>query len=152
MGVNNQSVSGLNISMNQQENSKWDQFWTGVSAQSNYGLYDGGFVGLTKDSGSKMESEINTNIINPCNDLIEGFGATQEKVEEGLKGEAAVAATNYIAAVKQLLEAYVSTYRSFIQLMNSTLESMEANDTANAAIIDEASSEIKNMASQIEVN
>lgn len=149
--MNNQNVTGLVGAMNQTSETTGALWWKETNAV-NFEPYGAGFVGLSENSVEDMKNLVTTNIINTMNEAIEGFGATQDVIEQGLKGQAAAAATDYVAKIKTLLEAYVSTYKNFITLMESTFEAMKTNDEGNAALIQDASNQIQQMADQIRVD
>lgn len=113
-------------------------------------LYDGGFVGINANNIDTITTAVN-NMITQVEGVLAGFNAAVE-FEAGLKGEAAAAASEYVAAVKELVFAYTSTYKNFIKLANDAAEQWKTGDTANAQAIQTGTDAIMKEANTIRVD
>lgn len=149
---NQTNIQGLVGGLNQEETIQRRLFGADKVAQSNFALYSGGFVGINADNINQITDDVNGLVIDPIENILSGFGGTEETFNPGLKGQAATAAVDYVQSIKQLLAAYISTYKNFITLAGQSLESMQTNDQGNAEIIQSASQSIQQMASEIRVD
>ncbi len=96
-------------------------------------LWDGGFVGINENPETLVNAL--TTYINELQQIVDGF--KEDAVIEGaLQGDAKVAAQQYVKAIKSLLDAYTTTYKSFIDLLeNKAVVSMKSGDVENAQSI-----------------
>lgn len=113
-------------------------------------LWDGGFVGIDTANYTVLIDAIN-NYIASLNSIIESFN-TEANITGALKGEAQAAAIEYVAAIKKLLEAYVSSYKNFNYLLEDSVESMKSGDTGNATAIRTEAQEVLTQANTIHVD
>ena len=144
------NIAGLVSATNQKDYSAWDYFLHGENAVNFTSEFD--TVGINENNIDNIEEDINTLIINPINQILDEFGGGTGVFDKGLKGDANEAAAKYIQAVKNLLLAYVSTYKNFITLCYESLEAMKQNDAGNAEVIQNAQQTIQQMANEIQVN
>lgn len=113
-------------------------------------LWDGGFVGINNNPEA-LKTALTT-YINELNDIVNGFN-TDAYIDGALKGEAKEAAVEYVKAIKDLLAAYTSTYKSFIDLLeNQALTTMTQGDTDNAASIRSDAQDIITEANSIRID
>lgn len=118
----------------------------GATAQLS-SLWDGGFVGISADP-SELTEAINTYITN-LNGILENFD-TAANIEVALKGEVATAATQYVAAIKNLISAYCQTYKSFNSILEQTAQAgFDEGDKGDAASIDQVTEQINSDAQAI---
>lgn len=122
---------------------------SGATAQLS-SLWDGGFVGMNTANASVLSDAIEQYIAK-LNEIVDGFN-TAANIDVALKGEAASAATEYVTAIKSLLQAYTSTYRNFNKLLTATVESMNEGDTQNASAIRTDAQDIQSQANSIRVD
>lgn len=104
-------------------------------------LWDGGFVGISGDT-SELIQEID-NHIKSLHGIVESFN-TNAYINDALQGQTADAATQYVNAIKDLINAYCSTYEKFKTLLQEQgVEGMSHADESNQAEIDQRSDEIR---------
>ena len=149
------SITGLVGASNQTktvEHQSWDFLHLfDQTTYSNADIASGGFAGINMDNIGQISRDVKQLIIDPISDILEAFGGTEETVKKGLKGKAADAATEYIAAIKTLLNAYISTYNGFINLAGSAAQGFVDNDAGNQQIIQSATQSVQQMAKDMEV-
>lgn len=120
-------------------------------ARSNWAsLWDGGFVGIDANNIGVLTDEVNR-IITRIDEIANNFNAEQQ-FDGALAGDAKLATQEYVEAVKELLKAFVSTYRNFIKLAEESAAAMTQGDTENAAAIRAARDEVQQRASEIRVD
>lgn len=120
-------------------------------ARSNWAsLWDGGFVGIDANNIGVLTDEVNR-IITRIDEIANNFNAEQQ-FDGALAGEARLATQEYVEGVKDLLKAFVSTYRNFIKLAEESATAMTQGDTENAAAIRAAKDEVQQRASEIRVD
>lgn len=148
------NIEGLVGASNQTETVEhkgWDVLHlfdqTGVG---NFELYSGGFVGIDLNNIGQITEDVNSLIINPVNEILEGFGGDENTFNPGLKGHAQQAAIDYVGEIKHLLNAYISTYNDFINLAGRAAQGLATNDNSNRDVIGNATDTIKQMASDLE--
>lgn len=156
MAVENVSnIEGLVGATNQTETVEhkgWDILHLFDStSMGNFELYSGGFVGIDLNNITQIETDIKDLIINPVNEILTGFGGDENTFNQGLKGHAQQAAIDYVAEIKHLLEAYTSSYNEFINLAAAAAQGLATNDNANRDVISQAQQDIKEMATNLEV-
>jgi len=113
-------------------------------------IYDGGFIGVNANNWPDIKDAIEGQIITPAETELDKFNALADQTD-AIKGESAEALRTYLLACAELVAAYISTYRNFITLAETSLQAMQAGDTSNAQAINEAADEIQNEAQQIAV-
>ena len=152
-GQNN--ITGLVAGNNQietVEHKSWDLLHLfDNTTYSNADIAEGGFAGINLNNINEITRNVEQLIIKPVSEILEGFGGTEETVHKGLKGKAADAATEYIAQVKALLNAYITTYNGFINLAGQAANAYVENDAGNKANIENASQQIQQMAKDMSV-
>lgn len=122
----------------------------GTAAATISSLYDGGFVGINASNITTITDAVN-NMITKIEAEMDNFNVNTE-FSVGVKGEAEAAASEYVKAVKELVAAYVSTYKTFIKLANDSVEQMQTGDTANAQSIRTGAEAILKEANNIRVD
>lgn len=118
----------------------------GATAQLS-SLWDGGFVGIAEDT-----TELTTSIdeyITRLNDILTNFN-TETNIGIALQGQSAQAATQYVAAIKNLISAYCQTYKSFNSMLEQTAKTgFDEGDKGNAGSIDSETESINSEAQGI---
>jgi HPt (histidine-containing phosphotransfer) domain-containing protein len=100
----------INEALNQADSLFENIIGNATTALNN--IWDGGFAGMSADG---MES-LKTALENYCKNIEAQIASFNEQgnLEIALKGEAQAAAVDFVGAVKQLLQAYVSRMRQEI--------------------------------------
>lgn len=109
----------------------------------------------TDEAASKMSELLNKNFLDEDSLPKRGAQHLYEQVEElrthAVKGQASDALTDYMEAVKELINKYVETYQKFNDIMTSVVTSYSENDEENKTQVDTAASDIREMAREINV-
>lgn len=125
-------------------------------------LWDGGFVGFDMNNYQILTSAIEAHV-QAMEVIISSFN-TEAYIGGALKGEAMEAAIEYVRAIKQLLDAYATTYRDFnLQLTGSAkgefsgdgdniMAQYASGDSQNAQAINTEAQNIINEASNIRID
>ncbi len=124
-------------------------------------LWDGGFVGIDTANYTILTDAIDAHV-KSLEDIINNFN-TEAYIDGALKGQARDEAVLYVRAIKQLLEAYATTYRQFnIALTGaahgesindgSVIAQMMTGDQENAQAINNDAQAIQNEAQSIRID
>lgn len=124
-------------------------------------LWDGGFVGIDTANYTILTDAIDAHV-KSLEDIINNFN-TEAYIDGALKGQARDEAVLYVRAIKQLLEAYATTYRQFnIALTGaahgesindgSVIAQMMTGDQENAQAINTDAQAIQNEAQSIRID
>lgn len=123
---------------------KLNQEFVGIKEHGNInGNYN--FVGM--GDPATLNQYIQDLIIKLENDFIEY--SDKSDITEGLKGEAAVIAENYVTKIGTLIKSFVSYYKTFITLSTKAYEQMKQDDIANSNTISDEVSRVNSAASLI---
>lgn len=109
-------------------------------------LYNGGVVGMSGDM-SPLTNEIKR-YVEDLNDTVNRFNATAD-ISTALKGQAAVAAKEYMASIGELIKSYCSYYGNFINIAKSAQNQLAEGDSQNARAIREREESIRSDAKSI---
>lgn len=142
--VQNNLASSLIASKIQNENI------VGSTITSLSNLWSGGFTGMS-ESGI---AELRTQLANYCEEvqaIIEGFDQTGD-ITAALKGDVQTAAYDFIAAIKTLLQAYVSTMKQEIQEVDEAYQNFIISGQSIAQDVNEAASDIRSNANSISLD
>ena len=113
-------------------------------------IWSGGFAGMSDQGMETLKSALTTF----CNDLqatINGFDE-QGNLEVALKGEAQAAAVEFVSAVKQLLQAYVSRMKQQIAEADQAYQNWLAASGGLASDVRSDATEIRNNANSIKLD
>lgn len=110
------------------------------------------FIGLNKESASQLKSYINTNLVDPLEKILQDFAAKEDIFESALQGTVKDAALGYVKAVKELLYAYITTYRKFGDDAIKYAQTYEESVNKVSTDVNSTSDEIRQMAAQIRVD
>lgn len=124
-------------------------------------LWDGGFVGIDTANYTILTDAIDAHV-KSLEDIINNFN-TEAYIDGALKGQSRDEAVLYVRAIKQLLEAYATTYRQFnIALTGaahgesindgSVIAQMMTGDQENAQAINNDAQAIQNEAQSIRID
>lgn len=124
-------------------------------------LWDGGFVGIDTANYTILTDAIDAHV-KSLEDIINNFN-TEAYIDGALKGQSRDEAVLYVRAIKQLLEAYATTYRQFnIALTGaahgesindgSVIAQMMTGDQENAQAINTDAQAIQNEAQSIRID
>src|SRR5574344_77442 len=76
-------------------------------------IWAGGFTGMSKSGMEELKTSLTT-YVKEVQEIIDGFDQTGD-ITSALKGDVQTAAYDFIAAIKELLKAYVSLLRQEIE-------------------------------------
>jgi hypothetical protein len=113
-------------------------------------IWSGGFIGIDESNWGEIKTAIE-GLIEKANGEVDKFNELANR-DDALKGEAATALGEYLKACKNLLYAYVTTYRNFITDAETAMNAMKTGDSENAKSISEAAANVEAMANEIKVN
>lgn len=133
-----------------QDTIKKGFFGLGGTQQVNFNV-DKDFVGIDQSNINLLTDDINK-LIGNVEAILQEFGGNEDTFNPGLKGQANNAAVGYVKAIKELMAEYIAYYKSFIKLADEVSQTYTTNDEGNKQAIENAASEIRNMASQINVD
>lgn len=113
-------------------------------------IWSGGFVGMSESGIDELCSQIE----NYCQSIEAQIAQFDEKgnIENALKGDVQVAAADFIAAVKQLLQAYVSTMRQEIAESHEAYTNFVNSGKSIAQDVESAASDIRSNADSIKLD
>lgn len=142
----NNAVAGLDTTVTttvQSLGAKFQNIVGSVSASLS-SLWDGGVVGINTNNAGELKNALQTY----CSDIeaqIDSFNAAAN-LEIALKGQMQQAATDFVQAVKNLLEAYVSTMRQSIKDLDAVIEAYTNADQSISNQVQSNASEIRSQA------
>lgn len=113
-------------------------------------VYDGGFTGMSESGLEELKIYLN-NYCNEVQQLIDGFDQTGD-ITSALKGEVQTAAYDYIAAIKKLLQAYVSTMRQEIAEIDEAYRNFVTANQSISQNVTSAAEEIRSQATGIQLD
>lgn len=122
----------------------------GSTTTSLSNIWSGGFTGMSEGG---ME-ELKTALINYCEEiqgLIDGFDQTGD-ITSALKGDVQTAAYDFVAAIKELLQAYVSTMKQEISEADEAYQNFMASGKSISQDVQSAASDIRSNASSIRLD
>ncbi len=115
-------------------------------------IWSGGFAGISK---AEVEGTLIPAIENYCKtieDKIAEFNADADLAQTFAGTEMQGAAKEFVEAVKELLQAYVSTMRAEIARVNQAYEAWETGTQSVSSNATSDASEIRNAASNIKLD
>lgn len=113
-------------------------------------VWSGGFVGMSEAGFEDLKTQL-TNYCQDIQDIITGFDE-KGNIEVALKGELQTAAADFIAAIKELLTAYVSTMKQEIEEADEAYQNFMQSGQSVAQDVNSAASEIRSNASSIRLD
>ena len=113
-------------------------------------FWDGGFAGIDESNLPALKDAINKYCAN-IEGIISGFNE-QAKVEVAYKGAVQVAATDFIGAIKQILQAYVSTIRRNISEADLAFQNYSAGAQQIAQNVSSDATQVRSDASKIRLD
>lgn len=143
-GAQDDITSLLNIAQTQMENI------VGSAQAAFTNLWSGGFVGMS-ESGIEAIKEALTKYCNEVENLIQEFDENGN-IEVALKGETQQAAAEFIAAVKRLLQAYVSTMRASIKDADEAYKNWSQSSKSIATDVASDAENIRSNAEKIRID
>lgn len=113
-------------------------------------IFNGGFAGMSEAGMSELASEINKY----CKRIEAKIAEFNEHgdIEVALKGDVQVAALDFVAAIKELLRAYVSTMRQEITEAKEAYQNFLAAGRQISQDIQSDAGEIRSNASDIRLD
>lgn len=121
------------------------------SATSNLtSLFSGGFVGINYANKDEVVTAIN----NYCTAIEEHIAQFDENgnLEVAFKGQMQTSAQEFVAAIKALLQAYVSTMRASIDDLEAAFEAMKNADSEVGTQVTSNASEIRSAAQAMRID
>lgn len=115
-------------------------------------IWDGGFAGISKE---QLESTLIPALQSYCERIeesINAFNAEADVTASFAGAELVPNVQEFIGAVKQLLQAYVSTMRQEIATANSAYEQYQIGSQNVAAGVSSSASEIRSAAQSIRID
>lgn len=113
-------------------------------------IWSGGFTGMSEAGIAELKVQIGK-YISDVQALIDGFDQTGD-ITSALKGDTQTAAYDFIAAIKKLLQAYVSTMKQELAEVDEAYTNFMASSQSIAQDVNEAASDIRSNASQISLD
>lgn len=113
-------------------------------------MFDGGFVGMSAEGILELKNYL-TSYCNEIEDIIQGFDQTGD-ITSALKGDVQDAAYDYIAAIKDLLAAYVSTLKVGIAEADEAYNNFVAAGKSISSSVTDSASEIRSNASSVRLD
>ena len=134
----------LNIAKTQIENI------VGTTKTSLTNIWSGGFTGMSEAGMQELKTQL-SNYCQKIQDLIAGFDQTGD-ITSALKGEVQTAAYEFIDAIKELLQAYVSTMRQEIQEADEAYSNFMSSAQSISQDVSSSASDIRSNASSIRLD
>lgn len=122
----------------------------GSTTTSLSNIWSGGFTGMSETGIAELKTQL-TNYCQEIQDIIEGFDQTGD-ITSALKGEVQTSAYDFIAAIKTLLEAYVSTMKQEIEEADEAYQNFLTSSQSIAQDVNDAASDIRSNASSISLD
>ena len=113
-------------------------------------IWSGGFTGMSETGIADLKTQL-TSYCKEIQDLIDGFDQTGD-ITSALKGDAQEAASDFIAAIKTLLQAYVSTMKQEIDEADEAYNNFVASGKSIATDVKDAATDIRSNASSISLD
>lgn len=122
----------------------------GTTTTSLTNIWSGGFTGMSESGMAELKTQL-TNYCQEIQELIESFDQTGD-ITVALKGDVQTAAYDFIAAIKTLLQAYVSTMKQEIAEADEAYRNFLASGQSIAQDVSDAASDIRSNASNISLD
>lgn len=113
-------------------------------------IWNGGFTGMSESGMSELKTQLEA-YCREVQDLINGFDQTGD-ITSALKGDVQTAAYDFIAAVKDLLQAYVSTMKQEIREADEAYQNFLKSSQSISQDVSDAASDIRSNASSISLD
>lgn len=113
-------------------------------------VWSGGFTGMSESGISELKTQL-SNYCEEVQGLIDSFDQTGD-ITSALKGEVQTAAYDFIAAIKTLLQAYVSTMRQEIDEVEEAYQNFMKSGQSIATDVQSAASDIRSNANSISLD
>ena len=113
-------------------------------------LFSGGFTGMSESGMETLVQEIDKY----CQSIEAKIAEFNEKgdIEVALKGDVQVAAMDFVAAIKELLQAYVSTMRQEVSEAREAYQNFLAAGKQISQDVQSAASDIRSNAADIRLD
>lgn len=122
----------------------------GSTTTSLTNIWSGGFTGMSESGMAELKTQL-SNYCQEIQDLIESFDQTGD-ITMALKGDVQTAAYDFIAAIKTLLQAYVSTMRQEIEEADEAYRNFMASGQSISQDVSDAASDIRSNANSIRLD
>lgn len=113
-------------------------------------IWDGGFTGMSEAGLAELKIQL-TNYCQEIQDLIGGFDQTGD-ITAALKGDVQTAAYDFIAAIKVLLQAYVSTMKQEIDEIEEAYQNFLRSGQSISQDVKSDASDIRSNANSISLD
>lgn len=113
-------------------------------------VWSGGFTGMSDTGIAELKTQL-TNYCQEVQDIISGFDQTGD-ITSALKGEPQDAAYEFIEAIKELLQAYVSTMKQEIDEMDEAYNNFVQSGTSIASDVRSHANDIRTDANSIRLD
>ena len=113
-------------------------------------LWSGGFRGMSEQGIAELKTQI-TKYCESVQDVINSFDQTGD-ITSALKGEVQTAAYDFIAAIKELLQAYVSTMRQEIQEVQEAYDNFVKAGSSIASDVRSNADDVRSDAARISLD
>lgn len=113
-------------------------------------IWSGGFVGMSESGMQELCAQIE----NYCQSIEDSISQFDEKgnIENALKGDVQVAAVDFIAAVKELLQEYVGTMRQEINESEEAYDNFIQSGKSISQDVETAANDIRGTADSISLD
>lgn len=122
----------------------------GTTTTSLSNLWDGGFTGMSEAEMENLKQAL-TKYCADIQDVISGFDQTGD-ITQALKGDVQTAAYDFIAAIKVLLQAYVSTMKQEIAEADEAYRNFVASGKSISQDVQAAAADIRQNAKSISLD
>ena len=113
-------------------------------------LWSGGFTGMSESGIAELKIQL-SNYCQDVQNLIDSFDQTGD-ITSALQGDVQTAAYDFIAAIKTLLQAYVSTMKQEITEVDEAYQNFIASGQSISQDVTSAASDIRSNASSISLD
>lgn len=122
----------------------------GSTSTSLSNVWSGGFTGMSDAGMSELKTQLTT-YCQEIEDLIESFDQSGD-ITSALKGDVQTATYDFIAAIKTLLKAYVSTMKQEIAEADEAYNNFLQAGQSISQDVNDAASDIRSNASSIRLD
>lgn len=122
----------------------------GTATTSLSNIWGGGFTGMSKEGIEELKTSLNK-YCQEIEELIGGFDQNGD-ITMALQGDTQTAAYDFIDAIKQLLQAYVSTMRQEIDEADEAYNNFAMSSQSISQDVESAAQDIRSNASQIRLD
>ena len=115
-------------------------------------IYDGGFAGMSKTGIQDLKNHINQ-YANDLQKIIDGYDAEADitgGLAEGSKAQ--IAASDFIKDIKVLLDAYISTLKTYAEDAETAYNNYVGADTSIGASVDQTGSDVQSAAANVKLD